>query len=91
LNEKIWLISEIEIAHVRSENGLVAFASFVFEDAFRMSSIGIFTKPSGGYRLTYPIRKNSSKNLNYFYPINKDIEVQIETAVIEKFKETLNK
>ncbi|MDR3550503.1 MAG: septation protein SpoVG family protein [Candidatus Babeliales bacterium] len=80
-------ISEIEIAPVQSQNGLVAFASLVFENAFYMSSIGIFTRASGGYRLTYPIRKNSTKNLNVFFPINKEVANEIEEAVIKKFEE----
>ncbi|MDR3549980.1 MAG: septation protein SpoVG family protein [Candidatus Babeliales bacterium] len=80
-------ISEIEIALVQSQNGLVAFASLVFENAFYMSSIGIFTRSSGGYRLTYPIRKNSTKNLNVFFPINKEVADEIEEAVIKKFEE----
>ena len=60
-------ISEIKITPVQSENGLVGFASLVFENAFYLGSIGIFTRPSGGYRLTYPLRKNTRENINFFY------------------------
>ncbi len=84
-------ISEIQIAPVQSQNGLVGFASLVFENAFYLGSIGIFMRPSGGYRLTYPIRKNTRNNLNFFYPINKEVAKQIENAVIEKFEEVINK
>lgn len=81
-------ISEIEIALVEdSQNGLIGFASFIIDDAFYLSSIGIFARPSGGYRLTYPIRKNSQKNLNYFFPINKKIGEQIEEIITKKVKE----
>lgn len=83
-------ISEIKITAIQSENGLVGFASLVFENALYLGSIGIFTRPSGGYRLTYPIRKNTRNNLNFFYPINKEIAEQIERAVIAKF-EAINK
>ena len=80
-------ISEIQIAPVESQNGLVGFASLVFDSAFYLGSIGIFTRPSGGYRLTYPLRKKTQKNLNFFYPINKKIAEQVECAVIAKFEE----
>lgn len=82
-------ISEIQITPVQTQNGLVAFASLVYENAFYLGSIGIFTRPSGGYRLTYPIRKNTRNNLNFFYPINKEIAQQIEREVIEKFEEVV--
>ncbi len=80
-------ISEIQIVPIQSNNGLVGFASLIFEDAFYLSSIGIFTRPSGGYRLTYPLRKNTRSNLNFFYPINKEVAEQIEHAVTKKFEE----
>ncbi len=80
-------ISEIKITPVQSENGLVGFASLVFENAFYLGSIGIFTRPSGGYRLTYPLRKNTRENINFFYPINKEIAELVEHEVIKKFEE----
>lgn len=79
-------ISEIKIAPTQSRDGLVGFASFILNDCFFMSSIGIFTRPQGGFRLTYPIRKNSRNNLNFFYPINKETAEYIEKAVIKKFE-----
>ena len=83
-------ISEIKIVPIEgSTNGLVGFASFVFENAFYLGSIGIFTRPNGGYRLTYPMRKNTTDRLNFFYPINKEIADQIEQEVISKFKEVI--
>jgi len=83
-------ISEIEIVPVQSQNGLVGFASLVFENAFYLGSIGIFTRPSGGYRLTYPLRKNTRDNINFFYPINKEIAELVEQAVIKKLEEMKN-
>jgi DNA-binding cell septation regulator SpoVG len=80
-------ISEIEIIPIKPQGGLVGFASFVFDNCFYLSSIGIMTRPQGGYRLTYPIRKNSNNNLNFFYPINKEVAKQIEEAVITKFED----
>lgn len=83
-------ISEIKIVPVKSDNGLKAFASLVIEDAFFLSSIGIFAKPSGGYYLTFPMRKNTRQNLNFFYPINKKVADYVETEVIKKFEEVIS-
>lgn len=80
-------LSEIQIVPVESQHGLVGFASLVINNAFYLSSIGIFTRPSGGYRLTYPLRKNTRNNLNFFYPINKEIADHVEQEVIKKFEE----
>ena len=80
-------ISEVQISPVQSNNGLVGFASLIFNDAFYLGSIGIFTRPSGGYRLTYPLRKNTRNSVNFFYPINKDVSSKIEAEVIKKFEE----
>lgn len=80
-------ISEIQIARSEQQNGLVGFASLVFDNCFYLGSIGIFARPQGGYRLTYPIRKNTRKNLNFFYPINKEVADDIEQAVIKKYEE----
>ncbi len=83
-------ISEVQIVPVQSQNGLVGFASLVFENAFYLGSIGIFTRSAGGYRLTYPLRKNTRDNINFFYPIKKEIAELVEQAVIRKFEEIKN-
>ncbi|MBP6869808.1 septation protein SpoVG family protein [Candidatus Babeliales bacterium] len=83
-------ISEIQIVPVISDNGLIAFASFVINDAFHLSSIGIFTCAKRRYRLTYPKRTNTRQSLNFFFPINKEVAQQVELAVIKKFEEIVN-
>lgn len=80
-------ITEIKIVPVTSDHGLVGFTSFIIEDAFYLSSIGIFTCSQRGYRLTYPTRTNTRQNLNFFFPINTQVAEQVESAVIKKFKE----
>ena len=85
------LISEIQTTPVRPQNGLVGFASFVYSNSFHFSSIGIYTRLEGGYRLTYPTRKSLSGSSNIFYPINKTIAQKIEDEVIAKFEEVTKK
>jgi len=84
-------ITEIQIVSVKPNNGLVAFASFVYDKSFYFSSIGIYTKQEGGYRLTYPTRKTDNSNFNIFHPINKEVASHIEQKVIIKFEEVMKK
>lgn len=79
-------VTDIQIIPVRPNDGHIGFASLVFDDAFYLSTIGIYTRPQGGYRLTYPTRKTSFASLPIFHPINKETTDLIEQAVIAKFE-----
>jgi len=85
------LLTEIQIIPIKPQNGLIGFASFVLNDSLYLGSIGIFTRPEGGYRLTYPTKKVGDRNINIFHPINKDFANQIEVEIIKRFKEVMNK
>ena len=80
-------VTNIQIVPVKPKDGLVAFASFIFNDFFYFGSIGIYTRPQGGYRLTYPTRKTSSNSLPIFHPINKEIAKAIEKTIVSKYEE----
>ena len=84
-------ISEIQIMPVKPNNGLVGFASLVFNDCLYLGSIGIYTRPEGGYRLTYPTRKTTVNSFNVFHPINKDVATLIEREVLTKFENVMKK
>ena len=83
-------ITEIQIVPVKPNNGLVGFASFVYDNNFYFGSVGIYTKTNGGYRLTYPTRKGMNGNFNIFHPINRKIAEEIEKVIIKKFEEVMN-
>jgi len=83
-------ISEIQIIPIKPTNGLVGFASFVLNNSFYCGSVGIFTRPNGDLRLTYPTKKVGAKNINIFYPINREMADSIEKEVIQKFNEITN-
>ena len=68
----------------------MAFASFVWGKSLYLGSIGIMTRPQGGYRLVYPTKKVAERNLNIFYPINKETAELIESEVVTKFEEVMN-
>lgn len=83
-------ISEIHIIPIKPQNGLVAFASFVWDKSLYLGSIGIMTRPQGGYRLVYPTKKVADRNLNIFYPINRETAEFIESEVVKKLEEVMN-
>ena len=65
-------VTEIQIVPVKPKDGLVGFASFIFDNSFYFASIAIYTRPHGGYRLAYPTRKSSTISMPIFHPINKE-------------------
>ncbi len=83
-------IKDIQIIPVKPKDGLVGFVSFIFNDSFYFASIGIYTRPNGGYRLTYPTRKSLTNSLPIFHPINKETASMIEEAVISKYEEVVS-
>ena len=80
-------INEVQITPVKANEGLVGFASFVYNNSFYFGSIGIYTRPQGGYRLTYPTRKSTNGNFNIFHPINRKVAEEIEKVIISKFED----
>lgn len=83
-------ITEIQISPVKPQNGLVAFASFVLGDGLYCGSVGIVTRPNGGYRLVYPTRQVGNRQLNVYYPISTKLGGLIEQAVINRYEEVVN-
>mgnify|MGYP001559248929 FL=1 len=84
-------LSEIQIIPIKPVNGLVAFASFVLDGTLYLGSIGILTRPNGGYRLVYPTKKVAEKNLNIFYPINREFAQLVEDEIVRQFEDVMKK
>ena len=86
-------ITEISIYPVRPKDGLIAFASCLFNGRLSLNSIAIYTKPDGsGYRLVYPAKiLPNGKQINLFYPINKETADLIHKAVIEAYENLTEK
>lgn len=82
-------ISEIQIIPIKPQDGLIAFTSFVLDNNLYLSSVGILTRPEGGYRLLYPTKKVGMRNINIFHPINKEFAQSIEKEVISKFEDVM--
>ena len=77
-------ITEVNITPIRPQDGLIAFASVVVEDRLYLSSIAIYTRPDGSYRLLYPTKKLGERMLNIFHPISREASRQIEYAIFKK-------
>lgn len=80
-------ITEIHIHPVTAKGGLVAFAHLVLDDKLLIGSIAIYEKRGGGYRITFP-----QKRENYVYhPIDRPFGKQLEQAITLHAKTVLEK
>ena len=82
-------VSNVQIIPIKPKDGLIGFASLIFDNSFYFGSIGIYTRPDGSLRLTFPTRKISDQSLPVFHPIDKEIANLIDQAVISKFEEVM--
>ena len=83
---KFFKITEVKIDFIKPQDGIIAFASVVIDDAICLSSIAIHKKLSAeGYRVTYP----SKGKFSIFHPINKDAGSAIERAILTKLNEVM--
>ena len=77
-------VTEVDIAFVKPNNGLIAFASVVLADQLYLGSIAVHQKLTGGYRLTYPTRKVGDTHFNIFHPIRRPLGFAVEQAIFAK-------
>ena len=87
------LIKEINIYPVKPKNGLIAFASCLYNNRLSLNSIAVYTRPDGnGYRLVYPSKTlPNGKTINIFYPIDRDIGQMIEKNIAKKIEKLAEK
>ncbi|MEK7611976.1 MAG: septation protein SpoVG family protein [Patescibacteria group bacterium] len=81
-------ITEINIIPIKPKEGLIGFASVVLDNCLYLGSMGIYSRLDGtGYRITYPTKKVSDKDINIYHPINRDLGKAIEEAITDKARE----
>ena len=86
------LVTEVDIAFVKPQDDLIAFASVVLDDQLYLGGIGIHQKLDGsGHRLTYPTRKLGNGHTHIFHPIRKPLSAAIEQAIFHKLKDVMSK
>ncbi|MGZ6250757.1 MAG: septation protein SpoVG family protein [Candidatus Chromulinivorax sp.] len=82
-------VSEVQIIPLKPKDGLVAFASCIFNQALYISSIAIYTRPNGGFRLSFPTKKSATSSIPIFHPINTQTKNLIEEAILHKYQEII--
>lgn len=83
-------ITEVQLTPIKPKDGLVAFASVVIDNNVYLGSIGVHTRIDGsGYRITYPKKLVSDKQIDIYHPINKTAGQLIEAAIMAKAKQLL--
>lgn len=81
------VVSEVNITPIKPDRGLIGFASVVIDSNIYLTSIAIYTKLDGSYRLLYPTKNIGNRSLGLFYPINRQSSKAIEQAVFKKCNE----
>ncbi len=80
-------ISNVRILKIIPRNGLIAFGSFIIDDSFYCTSVGIHRKLDGtGYRLTYPTKKVGDKEVYIFKPLYPLLSRAIEEAIFKQLE-----
>ncbi len=87
------LITEVSIYPLKPKNGLICFASCLYDNKLSLNSMAIYTRPNGnGYRVVYPSKiLPNGKEINIFYPVNRESAETIRTAIVGKFEELAEK
>jgi len=76
------IISDVQIVPVVPNAGHIGFCSFLINNWFRVNEVGLYSRPEGGIRLTFPKRGE----LHCVFPINKTVGQQIEDEVLKKYE-----
>lgn len=81
-------ISEVSFYPLRpTERGLIGIASCLFDNKLSLNSISVYLTPIGDIRLLFPVKVlPNAKEINIFYPINKETYELLKQAVAEKIK-----
>jgi len=89
LNTKPIIITETTFTPLKpNEKGLIGIASVVYNNSLYLGSISVYTRPNGELRLLFPIKTlPNSKEVNVYYPINKNTYDAIKNAIEDKYKE----
>jgi len=72
--------------------GMIGFASCLFDGKLSLNSIAVYTTPDGDLRLLFPSKTlPNSKEINIYYPINKETYDSIKESIERKIKEAFEK
>lgn len=84
-------VSQVEIIPFRPKNGHLGFASIVINNWFYVGDIAIFSRPTGGIRLGFPVKKlTNGESVDVCKPLNQEVEKIVEAAVMERYETLMN-
>ncbi len=68
--------------------GLMGIASVVYNNSLSLNCISVYLRPNGDLRLVFPTKVlPNSKEINVYYPINKNTYEAILRAIADKYLE----
>jgi len=84
-------VSEIQFVPIKPNNGLIGFASFVYNGQLYVGSVAVYTRPlQETVRLVYPQKTlPNGKIIQCVHPINKEVGKSIELAITQKYQELM--
>ena len=86
-NKENLRISQIEIIPFRPKSGHLGFASCVINEQFYLGDIAIFSRPQGGIRLGFPVKKLANgMTVDICKPLNQGVEKAVEVAVLQRYE-----
>lgn len=82
-------VTDIELRIVEDgTDGLLAWASCIFNDAILLNSIAVRRGRDGGLMLTYPAKQTAAgTRFHYFNPVNREAADAIEQAIIARIRD----
>jgi len=85
------IISEIEFYPIIPKNGVISFVSFIYNN-LKISDCALVTRPTGGYRLSYPIKTlPNGRTIQCVFPVDKTLGNKIEELIILNYEKFLLK
>ncbi|MDP1852914.1 MAG: septation protein SpoVG family protein [Candidatus Omnitrophota bacterium] len=86
--EKIIITEPTFIPLKPNDKGLIGIASVVYNNSLSLNCISVYSRPNGDLRLVFPIKVlPNSKEINVYYPINKETYEAIRKAIVDKYLE----
>ena len=85
-------ISQVEVVPFRPKAGHLGFASCHINEQFYLGDIAIFSRPAGGIRLGFPVKKLANgTTVDIFKPLNHEAEKTIEEAVSARYESLMER
>ena len=86
--EKIIITEPTFLPLKPNAKGLIGIASVVYNNSLSLNSISVYIRPNRDLRLVFPNKVlPNSKEINVYYPINKETYEAIKKVIVDKYLE----